>query len=330
MSENVPHLVAADTNNVRGVLVPCEPAQFSGFIASILGKKQIIEQKLSGAFKEETGHIQNYNHLLEQRVQTQNRDTLVAFSGTITLDNGATVVLNSMRDFDAFYPVGSSITEGVNLNWTYLIHFPTQRIPEVQEINISINTGRMRRKGSESRSDDLDEAESENLEGSIICRIAHTNRTWAIDILNLLITHARASMQPRSTLRDSIYKWKRSISIGLILLTGIAFLFAIESVSSIVRMGKISEFQSKIAALPSDLDGIKKSIAYLGASIDVLSSRNVDMVFGLAVMLLGPIMVGLLFLPDRLLRRQASYIILTDRDQTFRLQDKRRFERNFS
>jgi hypothetical protein len=138
MSDTNAQLIAPTDVGVRGVLVPCEPSQFSDFIASLLGKKQSIDQRISGPFEANVTQIQNFAHLIDQRIRTQNKGNLIAFEGAITLDSDRTVILNSIADFDTFHPLDTSVTTSLNLSWSYLIHFPDKPIPEVQEINVSL------------------------------------------------------------------------------------------------------------------------------------------------------------------------------------------------
>lgn len=55
------------------VILPCEPEEFREFISGLLGKPQTITKHMAGPFELTTRDIENFYHLVVQRVSQQGR-----------------------------------------------------------------------------------------------------------------------------------------------------------------------------------------------------------------------------------------------------------------
>nr|VFK53939.1 MAG: hypothetical protein BECKTUN1418F_GA0071002_103313 [Candidatus Kentron sp. TUN]VFK55885.1 MAG: hypothetical protein BECKTUN1418E_GA0071001_103413 [Candidatus Kentron sp. TUN]VFK62341.1 MAG: hypothetical protein BECKTUN1418D_GA0071000_11732 [Candidatus Kentron sp. TUN] len=60
--------------------IPVPEDKFSEFIASLLGKKQIIEKDFNGYFAIGKEEIENIHHILVQQIAEQPRGGLAAFN----------------------------------------------------------------------------------------------------------------------------------------------------------------------------------------------------------------------------------------------------------
>ena len=180
------------------VILPCKPGEFGAFISGLLGKPQTITAAFFGVFEITQNDIENFYHLVKQRIDQQNDATILQFSVRMVFDDDSSVLLDSFDDFVQYNEVRPIASVAAHLSWTLLIRFPSKPAPEKQDIDVSIVcSGRhfipifdnpvmiAHRLNSPST-------------GYISLRIRHTARTWGADIEALLGNHIRTLLKVRS------------------------------------------------------------------------------------------------------------------------------------
>lgn len=175
------------------VSLPCEPEEFTQFVAGLLGKPQSISFRLEESFEVNRHDLESLHHLIMQRVISQNEGQLAQFSATMGYDDNTTVRINSFEGFANHVEVKSLISSSVLMSLVFLIQFRNKKILEKQEIVIEFHKSGF----TESRSSGVDlrrifvERTSQ-----IVCRIDHTDRSWGVDIENLLRGQLQTHLRP--------------------------------------------------------------------------------------------------------------------------------------
>jgi hypothetical protein len=110
MSESRSQLPAASTQpDQYGILIPCPQDEFASFLSGLLGKPQVAKGNFTGTFTVGLEELENFYHLLDQRVTEQNRGSLVQFTALISFDDGTSIELPSLADLKAYTEVRPSI-----------------------------------------------------------------------------------------------------------------------------------------------------------------------------------------------------------------------------
>ena len=328
---NEPQLILPKGDGVHSVVIPCDPQEFSNFIASLLGKKQSIRRSIDGPFDIDLHHIKNYTFLLEQRIAAQNSGSLASFSATLSLENNTDVTLNSVHDFEGFHPVDNSIVVSLNMNWKFLIRFPDKSIPELQEINVFIATSRglaMRRRSDPSPRIDITDASPSAEEVEI--RISYTDRTWAIDILNLLTNHARTASVRESGFSKIGYRNRNLLALILFLVTWVCGCVILYKLNLSAIAATQREFRDGIQALSPDFAGIRQAFIRMGDALPTLLSPDSGWIIGVGFT--GTvILLPLAFLMTHCVwPTPQSYMVLTDIDKKYRRWDQEKRKRNIA
>ena len=191
-------------NNTKGFLaLPFDADQFKDFLIGLLGKPQIIRKTIYGSFEIELADIQNFHHLIEQRIHQQNNGKLLQFRANVKYDDMSSVELNSFDELVTYNEIRPIISTGIELSWDYLIQFSDKEIPEKQTITIDINAGSELRFGAHNLTLlPLDLRKT----GRFYIEIHHTARTWASDIESMLTNHIESLLKPPNKLRDFLEK----------------------------------------------------------------------------------------------------------------------------
>lgn len=192
------------------IMLPCEPSQFREFIAGLLGQPQTIVRRLKGPFEVNRHDIESLYHLIDQRLISQNEATLIQFTARIAYDDNSSVLINSIRDFEAYNEIKPLCSEGIQLSWTYLIKFRNKKFPEKQTIEVGFTADHggadfdtiVRAKGIT-----ISTAQS-----GIRIKISHTDRTWGADIDALLSGHLQLLQKPVGKLRALAFDHSGKIS----------------------------------------------------------------------------------------------------------------------
>lgn len=205
------------------IVLPCDTQQFGDFVSSLLGKPQTIMCAYSGPFEVNRHDIENFYHLVIQRVTQQNEATLLQFTTRIVYDDGSSVLLNSLQDFQDYAEVRPLVSTGVHLSWSFLVKFQDRKIPEKQEIDVSIVSEGERVLGDGCSFPFVVPGVAPV---GIATRISHTARTWGADIEAMLSGHIRTLIHPLGSVKRFIRRHNGWIGLGV----GVAlFLSAIGS-----------------------------------------------------------------------------------------------------
>lgn len=213
-SENQIRLERVD--NRKGYLaLPFDDEQFKEFLVGLLGKPQKIQRIIRGTFEIHLSEIQNFHHLIEQRINQQNEGKLLQFRATIVFNDSSSVELNSFSELETYNEIRPIISTAVELSWDYLILFQDKKTPEKQTITINIHT-------DQEYVDDDDMpmyVSMSNSAGLFRIEIYHTARTWAADMEAMLMNHINSLLTKPDKLRKFIKKSDGTIS----LLTAVVF-----------------------------------------------------------------------------------------------------------
>jgi len=231
-------------SNQYAVVLPCEPDYFRDFIAGLLGKPQTITKEIYGAFDLNKDDVANFFHLVVQRVSQQNESTLIQFTVTIVYDDDSTVLLNNFDDFIHYNEVRAIVSVAVHLSWTFLVKFQDKKVPERQQIDVSIFT-----ETETSRVEHISNARHiiKSSRGNFSLRINHTARTWGADIEALLTGHIETLTKQVHPLRRYIsrrYGWVGLIVGAITFLGSIAACFYSTSLLVDSRMKAIRTIQT--------------------------------------------------------------------------------------
>jgi len=192
--------MSSDKNGKElGVYIPVPPAKIAEFLGGLLGRPQVIRGGRRGSICIEMKDIENFYHLIDQRVNEQNIANLVAFDCNIQYQDGSSVEIHSLKSLREYASVGSSIPIGVQLSWVFLVQFKSVPVPERQEIDVLMrcNSGKQQSIDDDLVIDEMVESfwHGRNMySGAISFYIAHTRRSWGFDIQNLLSSHIENMM----------------------------------------------------------------------------------------------------------------------------------------
>lgn len=217
------------TPSTKGALViPCSADQFGRFMSNLLGKPQTISKAISGAFDIKLEDIRNLHHLISQRINQQNKNSLIQFTCRIVFDDDSSVLLNSFEDLVAYNEIRALTSTQAHLHWSYLVYFEDRKAPEKQEVEISFITTRQGPAIPLFGDDERVLVARKILGAGIITfNIKHTARTWGADIEALLAGHLKSLLVTRSKPRE--FLWRNSERIGLAV--GVLFFAASVGVS---------------------------------------------------------------------------------------------------
>lgn len=291
------------------VVLPCSVDAFGEFISGLLGKPQEIDGGEFGPYAIDDKDIEQIYHLILQRVTQQNNVHPINFTVRIVHDDGTSIQLNSLKDFQSFAEAKPVVSTEVHLTWHYLIQFGKDRPPESQEITLSFV--------SSKRSNSIRHQiaffggsirEALTGRGYISYRIKYTARTWGADIEGLLKNYIQNTLHNESALR----KWIRNNS-GLIALTVALITFSVcyygqSAITERIFTQQIQEIRPLLgvgAQTQEKLDAILKIIASGNyGKLTEISSR-VIMIVSIACVFL------FVYVEDKADNRKPSFILLT-------------------
>lgn len=191
--ENESFLISDSNKNqdrTYSVVLPCDTKDFTKFVSSLLGKPQELRGRIDGVFTINPQEIINVYHLLNQRINKQNRCTTINFKITVYYNDGHSVEHNNINDFKEYHPISKCVATGIIISATYLIRFEQSESAEKQDIEVIFATT------PEWNSDYRYQSWFSG--GSFQYKIKHTERTWAEDISGLLKKHGDSVITKKS------------------------------------------------------------------------------------------------------------------------------------
>jgi hypothetical protein len=246
----------ARSSGSKAVILPCEPDQFSDFIAALLGKPQTIDKIIHGQYELKKSDIENLYHLLDQRISSQNVATLVQFSVRILYDDSSSVLLNSFSDFESYNEVKPLISQGVTLSWTYLVKFNNKKFPEKQQIDIGFLT-------RESFEDFVlySVVVHPNMRrptGDITLRISHTDRSWGTDLQALLVGQLETLLHQYPMFRKLVRRYSGTVGTTSAIMLGGSLGFAAWRIIDHFKERALAEAKDIALANPTTIPELAK------------------------------------------------------------------------
>lgn len=200
------------------VTLPCSSSDVGKFIAGLLGKPETISRIFTDPFEVTREDIENFHHLLEQRVNQQAEASLIQFTARIVYSDNSSVLLTGLETFHTYTEIRPRRSIAVSLSWIWLVKFPDKQFAERQQVDVDIDThGHFflpRIALLSSGGPDF------STHGAIAFTIRHTARTWGNDIESLLTGHIEGLMRPPNKRR----KWATRHCLQLGLLAAFGFL----------------------------------------------------------------------------------------------------------
>lgn len=180
--------------------VPVDKKTLGEFISGLLGQSQSLERSIESAFSVDHSWLVHLCALILQRIEQQNAPEPLAFEATVNYRDGIVRKVTSLPAFKHFSETQNIVSTGIKINIAVLIQFPGKHVPERQELTIEFDTR---------------DAQSNFVEsligrrptvGLIQIEIRHTERTWADDVLRLVVDELRNVQVVEGKLK----KWTRN------------------------------------------------------------------------------------------------------------------------
>lgn len=311
------HEPVPDDSNYS-ILLPCTPETFADFVSNLLGSPQTIERRFFGAFELTPTDVENLYHLIQQRVLQQNKASLVEFAADILYGDGTSVRLTSLRDFQHYTEVRPLVSVGVHLTWVYLITFQDKAAPEKQQIDLTFHAGYR---------DDADERVlflRDFRSGHISFRIAHTARTWGVDLESLLAGHIDGLLKKESRAKTFIIRHAAKLGVIAAL---VAYLIVVSG--SFLATRRFAAWQ---------LNKIRAATALqISDKIDFLTARyaegswtqfNLLLTVFLLATLIGAIAIGI-WVSDAAENRPRSFVLLSRKAEEYRAEALKKRKRQW-
>lgn len=185
------------------IVLPCSTENFREFIIGLLGQPQEIDGGEFGSFCVEKKTVEQIYYLVTQRVFQQNGVHPISVSVRIAYDDGTSINLNSIDDFQSYNEPKPVVSTECHITFVYLIQFPTTSAPEKQEITVSYVSSQE----SSRRRHLATFAESPFAffeRGYIGYRVKYTARTWGADVESLLKNYIKDQMITEGKFRGVI------------------------------------------------------------------------------------------------------------------------------
>jgi len=217
----------------EGITLPLSEDDFKDFMVSLLGKPELIEGFVEGAFSINFDNIKNINYQLDNRISQQNHSSLIQFTAKLSFDDNSSTSFNSFSGFLDYKESRPIVCTGFDLTWVYLIKFGSKKVFEKQEIRIFAK----RRKDSSQQTSALEKVlllgdlSLPKVKYSIRC----TANTWGFEIAELV----------KNILSDSVVQTKDLAYLRKNILNefSIVFIFTLFSSLSTIYWFRSGEFR---------------------------------------------------------------------------------------
>ena len=309
------------------VVLPCSVDAFGEFISGLLGKQQEIDGGEFGPYSVCHNDIEQVHHLVVQRVNQQNDVHPISFTIRVVYDDGTSIQLNSLTDFQSFAEVKPVVSTEVHLTWCYLIQFGKTRAPESQEITLSFVSSKRSNSVRHQLALFGDSVRAAITgRGYISYRIKYTARTWGADIESLLKNYIKNTIQSEGYIRKLVRQ-----NSGLIALFAALISFAIcyygqsvitENVLS-QPIREVTPLLGMSVPMQDKLDALLQILASGNyGKLSEISSRVLAVVFMICIVLF-------VYVEDKADNRKPSFVLLTKKAQEEQAIQLKKYEKNW-
>lgn len=213
-----------------------EEAQSSRLLTSLLehttADRKVIIGALRGIFDLDRAAVENFFHIVDQRVNEQNGCTASTCEIGIYYNDGTSRKFPSISSFQQYSETRNRFPTVITLHLGYFIHFPSEALPEKQEIDITIRS-------SETISDTIDLVQTDSSLrasgnhvhmhighdnsqfGIITYEINHSRVTWGLDLEGHIRSQIEALMTNPSVADKLISKVSGPLNLFTTIFVGL-------------------------------------------------------------------------------------------------------------
>ncbi len=184
-----PKFLASQTSGENvGVLQINIPNDTLGtFLSGLLGQQRTIEKNIFSEFEVDHDFLCHLDSLIDQRIVTHQEASLVSLAGKVETKESRVHSFSSRNALKTFDELSNSPTTKVGITWAYLVKFPHKPTPEKQEIELSIDTGNVRKKLNSRNSNATFNALSRAMLGTdgpeINIKVGYTDLIWGTEVI---------------------------------------------------------------------------------------------------------------------------------------------------
>jgi hypothetical protein len=307
----------------RELVIPLEPNSLGDFILGLLGQRRSIEQQfVDRYFVIDLKWLWNLDQIIDQRISAQNSGTLVSFGAKIYFDDGRITNLTSRTSFASFHDISTRIAIGVDLSWTYLIHFPSAKVPEKQEIRFRAFTDARATSEKPKTKTSVFFLASEEQKQILSFSVSFTDLTWGEDMAN----HMSSFILSKTTRLDWVTRTIRSVDVR----TAGPLLFTLGMFGSLYfteRDNHLQRVVEKYKLLNADnaplvTENEKLQFLVDGVSAQLLRSQNPL----LPLIKLFALFLLIVVMSWALRARKASFLSLNEHSDAYFRRTNHRFE----
>lgn len=291
----------------KNISVPIDKKALGQFISGLLGQPQTLSKRIEAPFVISHAWLVHVCTLVLQRVSQQNAPEPISFVVGIGYHEGVSRTISSLDAFQHFAETQNVICETLKINISLLIQFPNKEIPEKQEILLYF-------KAPHNQQSALEVIFGKNLrEGEMYIEIRHTERTWADDILSILIKEFEGVMIEEPMIKKNLRKLFLPFSSLVI-----PFSFMIGSVVvPLMNKPSVTELAKKIDELVVLPGQIEKKVNTL-LEAEKFSIIKADYNFGVNYLGYMLALVVLVFVGITLARPLPSFILISKATERYK------------
>ena len=116
---------------------PLAKEEFVDLLANLLGKPEVIEGRITGAFEIDLNRFENINYQIDSYINSTNNAFQIEFTAQLFYDDNSSYTFNSVEKLRKYKEVRPLLCVNSVFTWGYLVEFKSDRPAEKQEITIS-------------------------------------------------------------------------------------------------------------------------------------------------------------------------------------------------
>ena len=248
-------------DNAGYVRLPMSERGFYDFINGLLGEPQTIQGYITGSYIADIKYIRDIHCMINQRIQQQNKGTLIQFLAKIFYNDGSAITITGYDEFISYREIKQNSPVQLELTWVYLIQFEDKLSPEKQTITLRFRSGEDEK--FTYYSNRHRETTSPN---SIEYIIKHTARTWGVDIEFLIKNSLQSFMIDKKPFRKKLSDRRTLLSVILWIISFVTC-FVINNIYVNMYLSNLSTIVSKEI---DNLQGIEQKFDYLSQHVSTI------------------------------------------------------------